>query len=230
MSLTEEFFDSQSLASAAAAERVADALKKRLVDQPQASLVVTGGSTPENCYQLLAKTALPWDRVHIVLSDERCVPVDHEASNEGMIRRLLMTERAASANLVSIYAKELAPDDQCDAITEKLNSMPTPFSMSLLGMGEDGHFASLFADFDRLNEGLDPDSDQRCMLLRTAASPHPRITLTMSTLSRSNEILLLFFGATKRKIYERAKLPDCDYPVSRLLQQQQTPVHTIWAP
>ncbi len=230
MSLTEEFFDNQSLASAAAAERVADALKKRLVDQPQASLVVTGGSTPENCYQLLANTALPWDRVHIVLSDERCVPVDHEASNEGMIRRVLMTERAASANLVSIYAKELAPDDQCDAIAEKLNSMPTPFSLSLLGLGEDGHFASLFSDFDRLNEGLDPDSDHRCMLLRTAASRHPRITLTMSTLSRSNEILLLFFGATKRETYERAKLPDCDYPVSRLLQQQRTPVHTIWAP
>jgi 6-phosphogluconolactonase len=230
MSLTEEFFASRSLASEAAAQHMADAVKLSLANQQQAALVVTGGSTPEYCYRLLANTALPWNRVHILLSDERCVPVDHEASNEGMVRRLLVTNRAAGANLVSIYKDDLSPQDQCGSVVEKLNSVPSPFSISLLGMGEDGHFASLFPDFDRLNEGVDPDSDLRCMLVQTAASPHPRITLTMSTLLRCNEILLLFFGDAKREIYERAKLPDSDYPVSRLLQQERTPVHTIWAP
>jgi 6-phosphogluconolactonase len=230
MSLTEEFFSSRSLASVAAAQRVAGAIRRSLAVQPQAALVVSGGSTPEDTFQLLADTDLRWDKVHIMLSDERCVPVDHEASNEGMIRRLLVTHRAASAKLVSIYESELSPEDQCGAVTEKLKSVPSPFSISLLGMGEDGHFASLFPDFDRLKEGADPDSDLRCMLVRTAASPHPRITLTMSTLLQCNEILLLFFGDTKRETYERAKLPDGDYPVSRLLQQQRTPVHTIWAP
>jgi len=229
MTLTEEFFARRSLASQAAAQHVAAAIERSLVDAPEAAVIVSGGSTPENCYEILANTALPWDKINILLSDERCVPVDHKASNEGMLRRSLMTNQANHATLVSIYDQELPLEDQCDTLSEKLNLLPLPFSTSLLGMGADGHFASLFADCGELNEGLNPDSERHCMLVRTAASSQSRITLTMSTLLQSREILLLFFGDTKREVYEQAKLPESDYPLSRLLQQQRTPVRVIWA-
>ena len=228
--ITEEFFVSRSSASQAAAQRIASAIGDSLVDAPETAIIVSGGSSPKECYELLADTDLPWARVHVLLSDDRCVPVNHEASNEGMIRRLLLTGHAANARLLPIYDAELPIADQCTALVDHLDSLPMPFSISLLGMGVDGHFASLFPDFAGLESGLNERGADRCLIVETAASSIPRISLTMATMIQSKEILLLFFGDDKRDIYERAKLPNSVYPVSRLLQQERIPVRTIWAP
>jgi 6-phosphogluconolactonase len=105
-----------------------------------------------------------------------------------------------------------------------------PFACSMLGMGEDGHFASLFPDADNLAAGLDIDGDKICIAVSTAASAQPRWSLTLAALSHSDEIALLFFGDAKRKVYEQAKQPNTDYPVSKLLLQKRAPVHVFWAP
>ena len=228
--ITEDFFANRSLASQAAARRIASAIGDSLVDAPEIAIIVTGGSSPINCYELLAETDLPWARVHVILSDDRCVPIEHEASNEGMIMRLLLTGHAANANLVPIYKRGLTPNEQCRFLGEELDSLPLPFSISLLGMGVDGHVASLFPDFAELESGLELCGEDRCVAVETKASRYPRISLTMATLVQSRETLLLFFGDDKREVYERAKLVSGDYPVSRLLQQEQTPVRVFWAP
>ena len=100
----------------------------------------------------------------------------------------------------------------------------------MLGMGADGHFASLFPDADNLATGLDVDAPVACIPVRTEASPYDRISLTLSALSRSDEVVLLFFGDDKREVYERAKDVGNGYPVSRLLVQKRAPVHVYWAP
>jgi 6-phosphogluconolactonase len=230
MAISEEFFAGRSQASQSSARHVAEALNRQLADSPLAALIVSGGTTPEECFNILANTELDWDRVTILPSDERCVYAEHDASNEGMIRRLLVTNDAAKANLISMFDEQLLADEQCIAIEKTLKSVPRPFSISLLGMGTDGHFASLFPDAKGIDEGLNPHSNKNCMLVRTTACLHPRISLTMPALLNSSEILLLFFGDDKREVYEQAKLPGSEYPVSRLLQQQRTPVRTIWAP
>lgn len=230
MMIFEEFFSSRALASRAAARHIIEALGRRLANSPRASLIVSGGSTPEDCFKILADTELDWHRVDILPSDERCVYAKHDASNEGMIRRLLITNCAADANLMPMFDEELMAEDQCFANEKNLESVPRPFAISLLGMGADGHFASLFPDTEGLAEGLNPNSSRYCMLVNTAASQHPRISLTMPALLDSTEILLLFFGDTKREVYEQAKQPGSVYPLSKLLQQQQTPVRAIWAP
>ncbi len=230
MTIVEEFFANRALASEASAHHMVAAIKRRLAASPQATLIVGGGSTPKACFKILADTDLKWNRVHILPSDERCVPVDHDASNEGMIRRLLVTNYAAEANLLNMFDEDLLPTDQCSVIEERMESIARPFAVSLLGIGEDGHFASLFPDSCRIDDGLNPDNKRNCMLVRTSASPHLRVSLTMSALLDSDEILLLFFGDTKREVYEQAKLPDSDYPLSKLLNQKRTPVRTIWAP
>ncbi len=97
-------------------------------------------------------------------------------------------------------------------------------------MGEDGHFASLFPDAANLEEGLDVDSSELCIPVHTAASPHPRVSLTLSALSRSDEILLLLFGDRKREVYEAAKQTANGYPVFHLLRQKRAPVYVYWAP
>jgi 6-phosphogluconolactonase len=166
----------------------------------------------------------------VLPSDERCVPLGHAESNETMIRQALITQKANNANLVSIYDGQVAASDACKSLGQKLENLPLPFTAVLLGMGVDGHFASLFPGPGVPQQGLDPDGEECCLVVETAASLHPRISLTLSTLLRSKEILLLFFGEAKRQVFSAARQGDRRYPVSHLVDQQRTPVHVFWAP
>jgi len=228
--IKEAFFSTPAQASQAAAEQAAKAIRKRLAKMPKAAMVVSGGSTPQACFQQLSNTELPWQQVYIVPSDERCVPPSHAASNEAMIRRELLKHRASAAMFVPMYLEEEAAGDPCETLRQNLAALPTPFACALLGMGTDGHFASLFPDSVAQEQGLEPEGQESCLLVNTSASPHPRITLTLSALLDSEEIYLLFFGEAKRQVYEDAKQDCSRYPVSRLLFQQRTPVTVFWAP
>lgn len=226
----EHFFESRDAASTAAAERLADALQRRLDVQAEASLVVSGGTTPARCLDALSGVPLDWQRVHILLSDERWVPGDDPDSNEAMIRKTLLKNRAAHAKLLPIYDADTDAAMRCLSLEKEIRAMPFPFASALIGMGEDGHFASLFPDFEDLSIGLDVEYPGLCLPVSTTASPHPRLSLTLSALSRSDEVVLLFFGDAKRDVYEKAKLASNGFPVSHLLLQKRAPVHVYWAP
>jgi len=226
----EYFFETQEEASIAAAHRIGAALMNRLSKQRNASLVVSGGTSPRRCLAELAHADMDWDRVHVLLSDERWVPADDNSSNEKLVRETLLVNGAASARLQPVYSDDEDVKKRCIALDATIRTLPFPFACSLLGMGADGHFASLFPDADNLDEGLDTDSDKLCIAVTTAASPHPRISLTLAALSRSDEIVLLFFGDEKRDVYERAKQDKNGFPVSRLLLQKRAPVRVYWAP
>ena len=225
----EHFFDSREAASIAAADRLADALQSRLDVQAEASLVVSGGTTPARCLEALSSVPLEWQRIHVLLSDERWVPGDDPDSNEAMIRKTLLQNRAAHAKMLPVYDDTDAAT-RCQSLETEIRAIPFPFASALIGMGEDGHFASLFPDFEDLKKGLDVDYPGLCLPVSTAASPHPRLTLTLAALSRSDEVVLLFFGDAKREVYEQAKLASSGLPVSRLLLQKRAPVHVYWAP
>lgn len=226
----DNFFAVREHASIAAANWIASSLATRLQSDSSASLVVTGGSSPSRCYETLADTELAWNHVHVLLSDERWVPESDKDSNERMVRQTLLVKRAAGANLLSFYNKNNSIEKQCEVISSQMNGLPMPFASTLLGMGGDGHIASLFADSPEFEDGIDTSSGKRVIAVSTPASPHPRISLTLSALLQSDEIVLLFFGHDKREVYEQAKLDPEAYPVSRLLHQQHVPVHVFWAP
>lgn len=226
--MNELHFDTRLEASVAAAERITQLLRKRLDNQGEASIVVSGGTSPRQCMASLAKTPLDWERVQIVLSDERWVPPDHEDSNEKLVRECLMTGAAAAARLLSVYEDGVSPAQRCDTLQDPLPLLP--FACSLIGMGLDGHFASLFPDADQLEDGLDVEGGHLYIPVTTAASPHPRISMTLAGISRSDEIALLFFGAEKLEVYEQAKAAPDAHPVSALLWQKRAPVELFWAP
>jgi 6-phosphogluconolactonase len=226
----EHFFDTREEASAAAADRIATALQHRLDHQKAATLVVSGGTSPVQCFELLAHMDLCWSRIGVLPSDDRWVPGEHDDSNERLVRDNLLVNGAASADLLPFYTDETSVEERAAILDQEIRFVPFPFACSLLGMGTDGHFASLFPDAENLDEGLDLDSEILCLPVRTEASPYPRITLTQSALSRSDEIVLLFFGDEKRKVYEKAKAGNARYPVTRLLRQKRAPVHCYWAP
>ncbi len=208
----EEFSDREQ-ASEAIARHIQSALQNHLETKPEATFIASGGTSPLQCFKLLSQSELPWERVKVTLSDERSVPVTNENSNEGMLRRTLLTNRAAAAEFVPLekHALEL---------------LAKPFACALVGVGEDGHFASIFPDNVNLPTALALDNTELCFPVTTGASPLPRISMSLALLLQSEVIYLLAFGESKRAII---KSPD-DYPVAALLLQQRTPVHVIWAP
>ena len=225
----EHFFATRDEASVAAAGLIVTALQQRLLQDDTASLVVTGGTGPGRCYAELAASKVNWPAVQIVLSDERWVPATDNNSNEKLVRDTLLVNRAAGASLLPMYAANSSPVKQCQQLNAAIAALPQPFACTLLGMGADGHIASLFPDAANLVEGLDLNNPNNCIPVATASSEHARISLTLATLLRSDKIALLFFGAAKRAVYEKAKAASADVPVATLLSQTRVPVHVFWS-
>ena len=221
-------FDTRDAASEAVAARIAELLSARINRNDKATFVVSGGTTPAKCFDYLSNYPLDWEKVQVVLSDERWVPRDHEDSNERLVRETLLKAEAGSASVLSIYQDEFSVDERCDSLQPQLPK--SGFACSMVGMGVDGHFASLFPDADSLEAGLNADNKRFYIPVRTTASPHPRISMTLGALLQSTEILLLIFGADKFGVYEKAKAGDGAYPIAALLQQQTVPVNVYWAP
>ena len=226
----EHFFDTREEASVAAADYIGAQLTRRLELQDEASLVVSGGSSPVRCFELLAEADIDWPNVHILPSDERWVDVDSDDSNEKLIRDKLLRGKASEARLHPMHSALFSLEERCELFEETVRTLPFPFACSMIGMGEDGHFASLFPDADNLDIGLNADSTHLCLPVETASSEYRRLTLTLAALSRSDRIVLLIFGDAKRDVYESAKDKTNGLPVSHLLLQKRAPVRVFWAP
>jgi 6-phosphogluconolactonase len=226
--LTEHRFDSREAASAAVAARIAGLVDARLARDGEARFVVGGGTTPGACFKYLSGYELNWDKIQVALSDERWVPNDHEDSNERLVRNTMLKDAASAGSILSLYEAGLSVDERCDALQSL--KPKNGFACSMLGMGTDGHFASLFPDADCLEAGLQLGNPGFYMPVRTAASPHQRISMTLSALLASDEVLLFIFGEEKLAVYENAHTVDKTYPITALLEQKQTPVSLYWAP
>lgn len=225
-------FETRPDAIAEAADQLIRLVGNALNQGPdaQASLVVSGGSTPGPCFDLMSATPIDWSRVTVVPSDERMVPPDHADSNEKLIRERLLRNRAVNGNFLPLFRAGIEASQLPLQIEKDLTGLAQPFSAVLLGMGEDGHFASLFPDFDGLQQALDPDGKSSCTLVQTAGSPHLRISLTLPALLNCTHTVLLIFGEAKRKVLEAASFGGSAYPIETLLSKTRQPLTVIWAP
>lgn len=224
----EHKFDSREAASEAAADRIAALIGVRLKSEECATFVVSGGSTPHRCFDLLSHKPINWQQVQVVLSDERWVPNDHEDSNERLLRERLLKHAASAASMLPIYREDQSVEERCDSLQTLLPE--SGFACAMVGMGQDGHFASLFADADSLQNGLNPSGPRFYIPVRTDTSPYARISMTLGALLQSDEVLLLCFGDEKLQVYEQAKAGEKSYPIAHLLQQQNVAVALYWAP
>ena len=223
------FPDTAALAEAAAAA-IAAALAEGLARGGRASMVATGGSSPVGAYRRLSRSPIDWPRVEITLSDERWTPPDGPDSNERMVREHLLTGPASAARFEALWSNAPTPEAAAERADPLIAAM-APFDTVLLGMGEDGHFASLFPGSPMLAQGLDADGPRSCIAVPAAAPapPQPRISLTLRALLQARSIVLLISGDTKRRTVEAA-LDGADLPVRRLLKQDRAPVSILWSP
>jgi 6-phosphogluconolactonase len=221
-----EYGDLQSAAHALACD-LAQTLQEAISSRDCASLIVSGGRTPRHVYECLRWQNVNWARVTVGLSDERWVPTDHPESNENLVRSCLLSGLAAEAAFIPLYGGEDTPEAGQRACHARLSAIRRPFDGVYLGVGSDGHFASLFPGDPALSlrDGL-------CVAVPGTESRQPRMTLTASAILDAGRIFMLFSGAEKRAIYAEAKHPGPigDLPLRLVLCQERTPVTVLIAP
>ena len=177
-------------------------------------------------FQALAQTALDWPRVTITLVDERVVPPEHADSNAGLVRQYLLQGPAAAAAFLPLVNTAANPEQEL-ATAQTLWQTP---DVVVLGMGDDGHTASLFPAADNLAAGLDPANPQALIGIVPPAAPHRRISMTLAELQRSGKLYLAIAGAGKRAVLDTAaQAVNATYPISYLLQPSEKPLHVYWA-
>ena len=217
-------------------DAVADAAAKALVaalrDADRPSLVATGGTTPGPTYDRLAKADLDWRRVTVTLTDERFVDPSSPDSNERLIRQHLLVGPAAAARFLPLKNGRASPAEDAEVADKALRVLEF-FDAVLLGMGKDGHVASLFPGAAGLAAALDPRGEAFCIGVDMAGEEPrvPRISLTLRALLDCGLIVLLTTGEEKRAVIERVAA-DATYapPVAAILRQTETPVRILWAP
>jgi 6-phosphogluconolactonase len=223
------FEDLDSLSGALAA-LIAAQLRAALEARPAAGLVVAGGRTPAAFLTRLSNEALAWDRVFVTLTDERWVGADDPASNAAMLRTTLLVGAAARARFIPLYTGAATPDAAVDEVSKGLAVVPRPFDIMVLGMGDDGHTASLFPGADNLGAALAPKNRQSCMAIRAPGAPQPRMTLTLPTLLDARSLFVLFTGPSKRRTYEMTRQdgPVEDMPIRGVLRGAPVPVDVFY--
>jgi 6-phosphogluconolactonase len=213
------------------AQRLAAAIQVRGF----AVLSVSGGKSPVALFEALRVTDIDWSRVRITLVDERCVPRNHPDSNALLVQSHLQQDLAAKAQLVFMVTRTSEPLDTPAAQAKAAGIAllaASPADVLVLGMGADGHTASLFPEAPNLAEALDLRNTQTCVAIELAQppanAPYARITQTLAQILSARHIVLPLTGADKLNTLQQAwKQATPALPISFVLQQTQTPV-ALW--
>ena len=226
-----KFADSDAMARNLS-DQLAANLRTAIAARGLASLVVSGGKSPIKLFELLRVETLDWSRVCIALADERWVDPTDPESNEKLVRDYLLKESAATARFIGLKNAAPTPDLGAVSAWETFARVPRPFDAVVLGMGDDGHTASLFPRSPNLASALNPAAVAGCVGMRSPVAPHPRLSLNLSALLDSRRIVLPLNGAQKWKTYCAASGdgPAEEMPIRCVLRQRHTPVEVMWAP
>lgn len=197
------------------ADVLASELKNCLLVHPWASFVVPGGTTPGPIFDSLCAAALDWDRVHVMLSDERWVPEDHDRSNAKLLKDRLFVDRAAAATFIPFHTPGETPESAAPILSEKLAG-EMPISLLLLGMGADMHTASLFPGAEGLAAMMADDAP--LVVPVSVAGQEPRISFSGPALAGAMAKHLVIYGHEKRRALEAAQsLPPVEAPINAVM-------------
>jgi len=175
----------------AACRQILDAAESAISERGKFKLVLAGGSTPEKVYRLLAESDADWANWTIYYGDERCLPVDHQDRNSLMASRVLLDKVAIPAGQIFTMPAELGPEVAADHYKLAVGKAGT-FDMVLLGMGEDGHTASLFP-------GHQHQQNELVHAVYNSPKPPPeRVSISAKALSNTHELIFLITGANKQ--------------------------------
>lgn len=209
---------------------VANLLSQAIHDNGFAVLCVSGGSTPVNFFQALSQQELDWSKVTVTLADERWVDSNHADSNQKLVQDNLLINKAAKANFIALYNDAVTAKEGETYCNDLMGQVGT-FDVLILGMGGDGHTASLFPQAERLDEGISMTSGLHALATNPVTAPHDRMTLTLPRLLNSKKIIVHITGQEKKDVIQKTltlKDPK-QLPIATVLQQDSVPPTVYWA-
>lgn len=203
---------------------IVERLSRAVAQRGRASLVVPGGETPKHLFDGLAGRHAPWSQVDIVLSDERWAPESVSASNERNVRERLLKGRAAAARFTSFRLADGLPQAR-DLAEIAITHLAHPFDVAIVGMGEDGHIASLFPEASVLHAG----ALVAAVECPGSIAPRQRLTLTLQALQTARFVAVIIAGGGKFRALGRAAAGE-PTPMNALLRARRGQVEVFSAP
>jgi 6-phosphogluconolactonase len=199
------------------ATQIEQTLREVIANKGEATLAVSGGKSPIALFKHLSNADLPWEKITITLVDERCVATDDNDSNEKLVRQHLLVNKAKNAAFIGLYQSKYTITEM---ITH-LNEHSTNIDVAILGMGEDGHTASIFPECDNLEEALALNNPHDYIHTKPALAQYDRISLTMALLVKIPYLFLSVNNPNKLLILEDITLSgNHNFPLSFLLKQR----------
>ena len=198
------------------AQSIYEALKNNIDKNGSASFVVSGGSSPVKIFNDLSKSDLDWSKVSVTLVDDRVVSSEHSDSNEKLLKENLFINNASAAKFISLKSD-----------SEEVMNINRPFDIMLLGMGEDGHFASLFPELVDNSNYFDLSANPEIIFTEPMGNPcHKRVSMNLSMIMKSKKIILLVSSSAKSILVDQA-LENKYLPIHFLLNQQTKVIEII---
>ena len=209
-----KFFSIKDKIADSLAFEVSQVLEKALKKNGKASLLLSGGNTPLLFLNKLSLCDIDWKNIDIGLVDERCVSIADDASNEKMIREELLINNAQNAKFIGMYKNTYL----------LYKNTFSSIDVLILGMGTDGHTASLFPHNEKLPQAYDLNNTDFCISITPTTAPYERISLTLKSILSAENIFLHIEGKNKIKVYnEVIKSNDSMlYPILKVLNSSKT--------
>ena len=222
-------FEKRAALDTKLADTVAEMLSDAIAKKGKASIAVSGGSTPKGFFTALSKKDLPWQDITITLADERWVDIENDASNTRLVHENLLQNNAVNAKFFHLKQGDELCEETLADLNLAANSALLPLDVLILGMGEDGHTASLFPCSDEIDECFTTESPLIKVIPKTA--PHERISFSFSALKNSKNVFLHISSANKKAVLKSA-LAESDIkqmPIRAFLQDPEINTNVYWA-
>jgi 6-phosphogluconolactonase len=231
MSLEEHFFTDRRRLFAGLCTDLQEKLDEIVRKRRKASFAVPGGTTPEPLFDNLSHAPLPWKKITVTLTDERWIHPEDPASNECLVREHLLRRRAAEAEFVPFKTNHAKATGGVTVADRRLAPI-LPLDICLLGMGPDGHIASLIPGAEGYDAAVSPTNKRSTAGLHSpgAAGSPERMSLTLNAIVGSRRVILLFMGQEKLNIFNDAKDGKGANPVKELLANKKALIDAYWAP
>lgn len=228
-------FHTRDAMVSALVDKYKTAFRRTIELEETISWAVSGGSTPKPLFESMSNADIEWSKVSVALVDERWVPIDHDRSNTAFVHDSLLQNRASRATFIPIRDDENATVCSADYANENYTKLKRPFDSILLGLGPDGHTASLFPDADGLEEAFDMDNSAPCAAITAKKSDVTgdevdRITLTAAEIMRAHQIVLMITGDEKFSVVQQAMDAECNFPIGRLMRMIPEKFEIYWSP